>query len=59
MKRINFEAPVMELIALGAEDIICASPAPEKDPHFVKGTNATVHLGQKNFPDVNFDYTGD
>lgn len=57
MKRINFEAPVMELIALGAEDIICTSEPSE--PHFVKGNDATVNFAQQKFADVNFEYSGD
>lgn len=56
MKRINFEAPVMELIALGAEDIICTSE--QSEPHFVKAT-AAPSAGKKEFAGVNFGYTGD
>lgn len=56
MKRINFEAPVMELIALGAEDIICTSE--QSEPRFVKAT-AAPSAGQKDFDSTNFrDMTG-
>jgi hypothetical protein len=48
MKRLNFEAPAMELINIGAEDIICTSEQ-QTDPHFVKGNDATVNMEQKNF----------
>ena len=47
MKKSNFEAPVMELINIGAEDIICTSG----DPRFVLGVDAPT-AGQQDFDDM-------